>query len=149
MNSVRWERGKEANKVAGMRPCSDREGRGVEVLDWQEEGRLSIGQEASGVQEVVERALRDEKGRSSDAYREWDNRFRICHKLQGWAPTEKRQDVSRRYKMIRNTRLILKRSDLQDLHKIAHGLRCEFSSLGFRHVSAHVFDRLHSQHHVL
>lgn len=54
-----------------MRPCSDREGREGEVLDWLEEGRLSTGQEARGVQEGVERGLRDEQGRSSDIHGEW------------------------------------------------------------------------------
>ena len=51
--------------MAGMHPCSDRGGRGGEVLDWQEAGRPSIGQEAKGVQEVVERRLRNEKKSSS------------------------------------------------------------------------------------
>ena len=37
------------------------------MLDWREEGRLSIGQGVRGVQEVVERDMRDEEGRSSTA----------------------------------------------------------------------------------
>lgn len=40
------------------------------MLDWQEEGRPSIGQEARGVQEVVERGLRNEEKSSSKTYRE-------------------------------------------------------------------------------
>ena len=45
-----------------MHPCSDREGREEEVLDWREEGRLSTGQEARGVQEVVEMGCEMRKG---------------------------------------------------------------------------------------
>ena len=40
------------------------------MLDWQEAGRPSIGQEARGVQEVVERGLRNEEESSSKTYRE-------------------------------------------------------------------------------
>ena len=43
--------------MAEMRLCLDREERGEEVLDWREEGPLSIGQEARGVREGVERGL--------------------------------------------------------------------------------------------
>ena len=63
--SVRRVRGRKAHDISGMRLCSDREEREGEVLDWREEGRLSIGQEVRGVQEGVERGLRDEEGRSS------------------------------------------------------------------------------------
>ena len=63
--SVRRVRGRKAHDISGMRLCSDREGREGEVLDWREEGRLSIGQEVRGVQEGVESGLRDEEGRSS------------------------------------------------------------------------------------
>ena len=55
MTSPGQERRVEADRrFLGMRPCSDRGGREEEVLDWREEGRLSIGQEARGVQEGVE-----------------------------------------------------------------------------------------------
>lgn len=67
MTSALREGKREANEIAGTPPCSDREGREGEVLDWREEGRLSIGQGVRGVQEVVERGLRDEEGRSSTA----------------------------------------------------------------------------------
>ena len=39
--------------------------------------------------------------------------------------------------------------DLKGLHKVFDGLRCEFSPLGFGHISTHVFDRMHFHHHVL
>lgn len=38
------------------------------MLDWRGEGRLLIGQEARGVQEVVDEGLSDEEGRSCDAH---------------------------------------------------------------------------------
>lgn len=66
MISALREGERDAYEIAGTPPCSDREGREGEVLDWREEGRLSIGQGARGVQEVVERGLRDEDGRSSN-----------------------------------------------------------------------------------
>ena len=53
-----------------MHPCLDQEERGGEVLDWREEGRLSIEQEAREVQEVADRGLRDGEGRSSDTHEE-------------------------------------------------------------------------------
>ena len=59
MTSVRPLRRSGINAILGMRPCSDRGGREGEVLDWREEGRLSIGQEVKGVQEVVELGLRE------------------------------------------------------------------------------------------
>ena len=70
---------KAANETIGMRPCLDQEGREVEVLDWREEGRPSTGQEAREVQEVVDRGLRDEKGRSSDTHEGCNNRTKIWH----------------------------------------------------------------------
>ena len=72
---------KAANEIAGMRPCLDQEGRGGEVLDWREEGRPSTGQEAREVQEVVDRGLRDEEGRSSDTHEECNNKTRIWHEI--------------------------------------------------------------------
>lgn len=54
--------------MAGMRPCSDRGEQEGEALDWRGEGRLSTGQEARGVQEVVDEGLSDEEGRSRDAH---------------------------------------------------------------------------------
>ena len=54
MASVPSERRRETKEMAGMHPCLDREGREGEVLDWREEGPLSIGQEAREVQEGVE-----------------------------------------------------------------------------------------------
>ena len=51
------------------------------MLDWREEGRLSIEQEAREVQEVVDRGLRDEEGRSSDTHEECNNKTRIWHEI--------------------------------------------------------------------
>ena len=59
MTSVRPVGRSKINEISGMRPCSDRGGREGEVLDWREEGRLSIGQEVRGVQEEVEREVRE------------------------------------------------------------------------------------------
>ena len=59
MTSVRPLRRSGINAMLGMRPCSDRGEREGEVLDWREEGRLSIGQEVKGVQEVVELGVRE------------------------------------------------------------------------------------------
>lgn len=139
MTSARHERRREANDIAGMRPCSDREGREGEVLGWREEGRLSIGQEARGVQEVAERGLRDEEGRSSDTHGEWHKTFAIRHEIaglgidsssrRGRGRSEKRQDVSRRHSIPRSTRSILKIRDLKCPHNISHGLRRELFSL--------------------
>ena len=72
---------KAANETVGMRPCLDQEGREGEVLDWREEGRPSTGQEAREVQEVVDRGLRDEKGRSSDTHEWCNNRTKIWHEI--------------------------------------------------------------------
>ena len=47
-----------------MRPCSDQGGREGEVLAWREEGQPLTEQEARGVQEVVERVLRDREKES-------------------------------------------------------------------------------------
>ena len=77
---------KVANGTAGMRPCSDQEGRGGEGLVWREEGRPSTGQEAREVQEVVDRGLRDEEGRSSDRHEECNNKTRIWHDI-AWLGT--------------------------------------------------------------
>lgn len=84
------------------------------MLDWQEEERPSIGQEAKGVQEVVERGLRDEEGSSPNTHREWHPKFGICHIIaglgidsysrRGCGRSKKRQDVSRRPSILRNTR---------------------------------------------
>ena len=49
------------------------------MLDWREEGQLSIGQEARGVQGAVDRGLRDEQGGSSDNCENWDNKFGSRH----------------------------------------------------------------------
>lgn len=68
MTSVRQVSNTEADCIAGMRPCSDQGGQEGEALDWREEGRLSIGQEARGVQEVVDEGLSDEEGRLCDAH---------------------------------------------------------------------------------
>ena len=51
------------------------------MLDWREEGRPSTGQEAREVQEVVDRGLLDEKGRSADMHEDYSNRTRIRHEI--------------------------------------------------------------------
>ena len=55
------------------------------MLDWQEAGRPSIGLEARGVQEVVERRLRnEEKSSSKNLERMTSTNLGICHKFAGW-----------------------------------------------------------------
>lgn len=82
MTHASQERRAEADRnFSGMRPCSDRGGREGEVLDWREEGQPLTGQEARGVQEVVERALRQ----SSDTYGKWHKSLRTVARWQGWA----------------------------------------------------------------
>lgn len=87
MISGHWVRRREANEVAGMPPCSGREGRGAEVSDWREEGRLSIGRGVSVVQEVVERGRQDKEGGSSDIHREWHKNLGTVLRLQARAST--------------------------------------------------------------
>ena len=77
------------------------------MLDWREEGRLLIGQEARGVQEVVERELPNkEKDGRPIPNSKWHRKFGVCHATAGMGTnftsrrgrecSEKRQDVSRR-----------------------------------------------------
>ena len=78
---------REANEITEMRPCSDQEGREGEVLDWREEGRLSIGQEAREVREAVERGREMRKGCRPIPI---DDRIRSLGsviRLQSWAST--------------------------------------------------------------